>query len=265
VSGNAAPVPVRLARQSFGAGPPLLFLHGLFGSGRNFRTLARGFADRFTCCLVDLRNHGDSPHARPADYPAMAADVLALMDEEGWPEVHLVGHSMGGKVAMHLALLRRERVHRLAVLDIAPVRYGHGHRELIDALLALDLARVRRRADADAALAAEVPDPALRAFLLQNLMIDGEGRARWRIALGILHDDMDRLLDFPLPRAWGSFDGPALFLRGGRSDYVPDTAVAEIRRLFPRAVLETVDGAGHWLHAEQPAEVQRRLRVFLAG
>ncbi len=265
MSGTRAPVPVRLVRQSFGAGPPLLFLHGLFGSGRNFRTLARGFADRFTCCLVDLRNHGDSPHARPADYPAMAADVLALMDEEGWPDVDLVGHSMGGKVAMHLALLRPERVRRIAVLDIAPVRYGHSHRELIGRLLALDLAGVRRRADADAALAADVPDPALRAFLLQNLVFDGDGRARWRIALGILRDDMDRLVDFPLPRAGGSFDGPTLFLRGGRSDYVPDTAVAEIRQLFPHAVIATVPEAGHWLHAERPEEVRRHLEAFLAG
>lgn len=258
-------VPVRLARQSFGAGPPLLFLHGLFGSGRNFRTLARSFAQSFTCCLVDLRNHGESPHVRPADYPAMAEDVLALLDAEGWPCADLVGHSMGGKVAMSIALRHPERVRRLAVLDIAPVRYAHSHRELIEQLLALDLSQVRRRAEADAALAAVIPDPVLRGFLLQNLVFDDAGRARWRIALEILRDDIDRLVDFPLPPEVAACDVPALFLRGGRSDYVPDSTIPVIRRLFPQAVVETIADAGHWLHADKAEAVRDRLLAFLTS
>lgn len=258
-------MPVRLAREWMGAGPPLIFLHGLFGSGRNFRSLARGLADRFTCCLVDLRNHGRSPHARPASYPAMAADLFALLDEEGWQRASLVGHSMGGKVAMYAALAAPSRVQRLVVLDIAPIRYSHSHRALIEALLALDLRPIRRRADADEALRPVVPDAELRAFLLQNLVFDSEGRASWRLALPILRDDMDELTDFPLPALDARFDAPALFLRGGRSDYVPPAAKAVIRRLFPGATVATVADAGHWLHAEKPQAVLQHLIGFFAG
>lgn len=264
-AGATAPKPVALAHRCFGDGPPLLFLHGLFGSGRNFRGLARGFADRFTCCLVDLRNHGDSPHARPASYPAMAADLLALLDTRGWPRADLVGHSMGGKVAMYAALAAPDRVRRLAVLDIAPVRYAHSHRELIDALLALDTEALRRRADADAALAPAVPDPVLRGFLLQNLVFDAQGRASWRIALDILREDMPELTDFTPPGGNVRYDGPTLFLRGALSGYVPDTVLPAIRALFPRATIRTIPEAGHWLHAERPDEVRRHLEAFLAG
>ncbi|GBD43889.1 Esterase YbfF [bacterium HR40] len=255
---------VSLACERFGEGPPLVFLHGLFGSGRNFRSIARAFAPRFTCFLVDLRNHGQSPHARPADYPAMAADLFALLDRQGLAAADLVGHSMAGKVAMYAALADPARVRRLAVLDIAPIRYRHDHRQLIDALLALELSTIRRRADADAALAAAVPDASLRAFLLQNLVFDAEGRAAWRVALAILREDMDRLLDFPLPNEDACFRGPALFLRGGRSAYVPAEAEHAIRRLFPRAEFATIADAGHWLHAERPEDVRRALASFLA-
>ncbi len=256
-----APVPLACLR--FGRGPALVFLHGLFGSGRNWRGFARPFADRWTCLLPDLRAHGDSPHARPVDYPAMAGDVAALLEREGFAEAVLVGHSMGGKTAMMLALSRPWLVRRLIVLDIAPVRYAdHDHRPLIRALRALDLARVRHRRDADRALAAAVPDPALRAFLLQNLVLDDRG-ARWRLDLAALEDHMPDLLDFPVPAGAAPYPGPTLFVRGDRSDYVRDAHRPAIARLFPRARVATLAGAGHWLHVTHPRELAATLAVFL--
>lgn len=253
---------VELARERLGSGPPLVFLHGLFGSGRNWRSFARGLADRFTCLLVDLRGHGNSPHAPPYDYPTFAADVARLLAEEGIARAHLLGHSMGGKTAMTLALTRPELVERLAVVDIAPVPYAHDYRALIRALLALDLSAIRSRREADAALAPAIPDPQLRAFLLQNLVID-DGGARWRIDLAGLERAMPALTDFPRELYGRRFEGPTLFVRGGRSDYVQDAHLPVIRRLFPAARIETVADAGHWPHAERPAELLRLVRAFL--
>jgi len=259
----SAPVP--LAVERFGQGPALVFLHGLFGSGRNWRSFARPFAERWTCLLPDLRGHGRSPHARPIDYPSMAADVAAMLEREGFTEAVLVGHSMGGKTAMTLALEAPARVRRLVVLDIAPVRYvDHDHRPLIRALRALDLGAIRYRRDADRALAAAIPDPMLRAFLLQNLEIDARG-ARWRCDLEGLERHMPDLLDFPAELHARRYDGPTLFVRGGRSDYVRDEHLPSIHRLFPRARIETLAGAHHWLHVSHGAELAALLRTFLAG
>ncbi len=254
--------PIPLAVRRLGRGPALLFLHGLFGSGRNWRSFARSFAAHFTCLLPDLRGHGDSPHARPIDYPHMAADVVALLEREGIARAILVGHSMGGKVAMTVALTRPERVARLLVLDIAPVRYvDHDHRPLIRALRGLDLTRVRFRRDADALLAPAIPDPLLRAFLLQNLVIDEAG-ARWRLDLEGLERHMDDLLDFPAADA-PPWEGATLFVRGGASPYVVDAHLPAIHRLFPRARITTLAGAGHWLHVSHPDALRRELLAFL--
>lgn len=256
--------PVDLARRRFGRGPALAFLHGLFGSGRNWQSIARRFADRFTCLLPDLRNHGDSPWAEPMSYPAMAADVAAMLSAEGFERASLVGHSMGGKVAMLLALEAPQRVDRLVVVDIAPVRYTHSHRDLVERLLALDLSSITRRSEADAALEAAVPDPQLRAFLLQNLTVDEHGQARWRPNLELLHRAMPELTGFPALPPQARYEGPALFVRGGESDYVRDEHYPVIARLFPAARVETIPGAGHWLHAERPAELLQRLDEFLS-
>lgn len=253
---------VELAHERLGHGPALVFLHGLFGSGRNWRSFARQLADRFTCLLVDLRGHGASPHAPPYDYATFAADVVHLLEREGIARAHLLGHSMGGKTAMTLALTRPQLVERLVVVDIAPVPYAHDHRGLIRALLSLDLSAVRSRRDADVALAPAVPDPQLRAFLLQNLAIDDRG-ARWRIDLPGLERAMPALVDFPRELYGRRFEGPTLFVRGGRSDYVRDEHLPVIRRLFPAARVETVPAAGHWPHAERPRELLELVRAFL--
>jgi pimeloyl-ACP methyl ester carboxylesterase len=197
------------------------------------------------------------------DYPAMAGDVLDLLDRNGFDHAALLGHSMGGKVAMWLALEQPRRVERLIVVDIAPVAYRHTLLHYVEAMRAVDLAAATRRADVDAALAASIPEPPIRAFLLQNLVQDG-GRFAWRINLDTIGADMETITGFPEVAAGRRYDGPALFLAGERSDYVRPGHHDRIRDLFPNAVIETVADAGHWVHAEQPERVIERVSAFLA-
>lgn len=242
---------VELAHRRSGSGPPVVILHGLLGSGRNWQGIASALGTRFDVVLPDLRNHGGSPWDEDAGYPALVADVLALLDRLGLPRVRLVGHSMGGKVAMILALEAPERVERLVVVDIAPVAYGPGLDAMLRAMRDLDLAGMTRRAEADAALAPAVPDRGVRAFLVQNLE-QREGGLAWRVNLDVLLDSMPVIRGFPEMAGVEPFAGPMCFIRGERSDYVrlPEHE-GEIRRLFPNAELHTVTGAGHWVHAER--------------
>ena len=230
--------------------PPLVMAHGLFGSARNFHTLARQLATTRRVIAVDMRNHGDAPWG-DAGYPEMAADLAdAVRRLAGGPAV-VLGHSMGGKAAMGLALTEPGLVAGLIVADIAPVGYGHSHLNYIRAMKSVDLSAVRRRSDAEPALAEAVPEKPLRGFLLQNLLIE-DGQARWRINLDALEAGMDRLTGWPEDWPHDSYEGPTLFLHGGTSDYVDAESLPKIRALFPTAEVEAIEGAGHWLHAEKP-------------
>jgi len=253
-----------LAYQTFGDDtslPPIVIVHGLFGSGRNWGVIAKRLSDRRRVVTVDQRNHGESPRADHQDYPGMAADLAEVIAELGG-RADLIGHSMGGKSVMTLALTRPEMVRRMIVADIAPVPYTHGssHGHLIDAMKGLDLAHIHSRSEADAALAASVDSAQIRAFLLQSLDVRGK---RWRIELDILARDLPVILDFP--RFETPFDGPTLFLSGGLSDYVRPEHRAEIKRLFPNARQAKIPGTGHWLHAEKPREFEAAARAFLGG
>lgn len=232
------------------AGPaPLVIAHGLFGSGRNWATLARRFAESRPVATVDLRNHGDSPWTKTMGYPAMGADLLAAAGDGA----ALLGHSMGGKAAMAAALQAPDKVAALVVADIAPIPYAHSHAGFIQAMRSVDLGAVSRRSDADPMLASAIPEAPLRAFILQNLVVENGG-ARWRLNLEALAVAMPDLLDWPASLADKRYEGPALFIRGGASDYAPAGADEAIRAAFPRAEIAVVEGAGHWLHAERPAE-----------
>jgi len=256
--------PLPLAHRREGQGPPVLCLHGLLGSGRNWAGVASALAPGSDVVLPDLRNHGASPWSDEVGYPAMADDVASLLDSLGLASARLVGHSMGGKVAMTLALTRPERVERLVVVDIAPVAYRHGFEDFITAMLAVDLDRVTRRADADAALAPAIPEPRVRAFLLQNLE-QRDGRFAWRPNLRALLAGMATITGVPaLPDA-RPYRGPCCFIRGATSDYVRDEHLPRIRALFPNAELRTIEGAGHWLHAERPREFLDALGGCLGG
>lgn len=251
-----------LAFQDYGEGPPLVILHGLFGSGRNWTGIARRLAEAWHVYALDLRNHGDSPWAETMDYPAMAGDVSAFLDRQGLDRVALLGHSMGGKTAMALALAQPERIGSLTVVDIAPVAYSQTHQGYVEALQALDLGGITRRAEADAALQASIPEAGIRAFLLQNLVARDGGFA-WRFNLAALGAGMAEISGFPEAPGQGAYDGRTFFLGGGLSDYITAEHQGAIARLFPRAAVETVAGAGHWVHAEAPERFLEALQAFL--
>lgn len=240
--------------------PPVLIAHGLFGQGRNLGVLARALAETRKIVSVDMRNHGDSFWDDDHSYGALADDLAQVISAHG-ETADVVGHSMGGKASMWLALTRPELVRKLAVLDIAPVAYGHTQADLIDAMEGTDFSSCSSRGQADQALSAQVEEHSVRAFLLQSLDLKTEP-PRWRMNLAALRDQMEALTGFP-DAGERRFDGEVLVLAGGDSDYVGDEGEAAFRALFPKAVIERVADTGHWLHAEKPAEVSRRIADFL--
>ncbi len=244
-----------------GEGPPVLLLHGLFGAAKNLGVIARGLAPPARTVALDMRNHGESPHGADMSYATMAADVFETAASLGINSAAVVGHSMGGKTAMALALARPDFVRRLAVLDIAPVSYDHNYSDYVRAMQAVALTPGLTRHVADAALARVVAAESLRAFLLNNLVLSET--PRWRLGLAELLAAMPALVDWTESPDWLPYQGPTLFLRGGGSDYVTPSADAEIARLFPNAERGVIDGAGHWLHAEKPQQVIAALKEFL--
>ena len=247
-----------------GDGPPILMAHGLFGQGRNLGGIARRLAETRRVISVDMRNHGDSPADPDHSYPALAADLAAVIVDHGGV-ADVAGHSMGGKAAMALALTHPQAVRRLAVLDIAPIGYGHTQTRLIDAMEGLDLTGVDRKSEADRRLSETVDEPGVRAFLLQSLDLKSDP-PRWRMNLQVLRESMAQLVGWPDDLPWASqFDEPALFLTGALSDYVTDDGRAAIRRLFPQARIVAIKGAGHWLHADAPETVADALAQFFAA
>jgi esterase len=251
---------LRLHHRYYGEGRPgalpVLLIHGLFGSAANWHGIARRLAPERRVLVPDLRNHGESPWDARMDYQAMALDLIALFDQLGIERAHLVGHSMGGKAAMWLAIAAPERVGSLVVADIAPVTYPGRHGALLTALAALPLGEIKDRRAADLLLAQTIHSAAVRGYLLQNLVHDharegGETGWRWRINLEVLARCMDQVLGFPSPGGH-TFPGPVLFIYGSRSDYVTGEALPRIRHLFPLARLRTIANAGHWVYADQP-------------
>ena len=245
------------------SGRRTVFLHGLFGQGRNFTQVAKALVPDLRSTLVDLPNHGRSPWTGSVDYLEVAdvvADFVRTTYDDG--PVHLVGHSMGGKVAMVLALRHPELLERLVVVDIAPAPSdGAGEFEhLLTALTSVDLGALQRRSDADAQLAGPIPDERVRGFLLQNLRSTSEG-FRWQADLDLLLRELPTIAGWP--EVEGRFDHPVLWLAGERSHYVRPEHEPLMRALFPRTVRVEVKGAGHWVHSEQPDAFTTALRVFL--
>lgn len=243
--------------------PPLLIAHGLFGSARNWGVVARRLADRRDTLAVDMRNHGTSPRQPTQSYPDMADDLARVIEAEG-PPMDLLGHSMGGKAAMVLALTRPDLIRRLVVADIAPVAYGHDQTPNITAMRGLDLTAPPgerlTRAEVDRRLAATLPDPGLRAFFLQSLDLRAHP-PHWRLNLDVLEAEMPKIVGWPGTQ--GRFDGPALFLTGGKSAYVLPEHRPAIRTLFPNARFAKLPEAGHWLHADAPRAFEDTVRIFL--
>jgi pimeloyl-ACP methyl ester carboxylesterase len=269
----------RLAARTLGrSGPPVAFVHGLFGQGKNWTTIAKGLADRHRVTLLDLPNHGHSPWTDRVDYLDMAELVAAELEHLDEP-VTLVGHSMGGKVAMQLALRRPELLRALVVVDVAPVTYPlQGGRTddpdeeaspfaaYIQAMRAMDLGTLTSRDEADQALRPAVPSRMVRSFLLQSLVREGSGTDggwRWRLNLELLERDLGELRGFPAPPPGASFDGPVLWISGANSTYVLPEDRPHMDALFPATRLVRIKGAGHWVHSEQPEIFLTTLRLFL--
>jgi pimeloyl-ACP methyl ester carboxylesterase len=247
--------------QIVGEGPPLVILHGFLGSAENWRSMSRRLGGQFRVFAVDLRNHGRSPHSESMDYPSMVADLREFIEQQRLSSIMLLGHSMGGKAAMQFATGYSERVAKLVVVDIAPKAYGPAQRDLLDALRSLDLGRYRSFGEVDEALASSISEQALRQFLLKNLSRDESGRLRWRIHLEAIYRNYEQLTRAIAPEK--RFDKPALFIRGGGSNYLADEDLPSIRKIFPQAEIALLPGAGHWVHVDVPDEFFRTVVNFL--
>ena len=230
---------------------PLLIAHGLFGSARNWNVIAKRLSATRPVVVVDMRNHGSSPWFDTQSYTDMADDLAQVITEP----MDVLGHSMGGKAAMVLALTHRAKVNRLVVADIAPVTYTHSQMGPLDAMRGVDLSVVKTRADAAEQLAGQ-PDGLIQ-FMLQSL--DTKAK-RWKLNLDVLAAEMDKIIGFP--DVSGVFDAPTLFLSGANSDYVQHSHRDKIKTLFPQAYFAKLSGAGHWLHAEKPREFEASIAAF---
>ena len=239
----------------------IMLLHGLFGSGDNLNTLAKSLAEHNRVVLVDLRNHGRSPHSEVMTLALMADDIARLQDHLAIESSVVLGHSLGGKVAMQLALSDAARVSKLIVADIAPVAYAAHHDTVFAALASLDLDTLQSRQQADTELAKTLTETGLRQFLLKGLYRDGE-HYRWRFNLSALRERYDAVLAAPQGEP---FAGPTLFIKGELSNYIGAEHEVEMRRLFPSFEFRMIAGAGHWLHGEKPTAFNRLVRQFIEG
>lgn len=253
-------VAVNLAFDEFGNenAPPLLILHGFFASSRNWRQVAEKLSNNFHVYVLDMRNHGASAHHPMMDYPSMAEDVRQFIRKHGLDKVIVLGHSMGGKIAMCLALESPQLIAKLVVVDIAPVSYQHSFDDLILALKTLPLNQISNRKQAEVWLAESIPDLSYRQFLLQNLILN-EGEYGWRINLDIFFRTAANIIAFPAQDGISPFAGDALFIAGGHSNYFhPDNAAV----LFPYAEVTVIPDAGHWVHAQKPVEFIAAVEYF---
>lgn len=254
-------MPIDLTYHSFGSGPPLVILHGLFGCKENWRSLARQLANYFQVFTLDQRNHGQSPHSDEFSYQDMADDLLEFLNSQALDRVHLLGHSMGGKTAMQFAACYPQRLNQLIIEDISPIAYAPRHLEIFAALDNVPLKQLASRSEADRLMQDAVPDLSVRQFLLKNLQRQPGGGFAWRFNLPVLqkhYPDLIAALDIS-----GPIEIPTLFLRGSRSDYLPPALPMEKIRIFTEVELQTIEDAGHWVHAEQPQAFLQSVTTFL--
>ena len=243
-----------------GSGQTLLVLHGLFGAGNNWNQIGKSLADDYRVIQVDLRNHGQSFHDDRMDYPTMAADIWTLMDHLDLKSTLMLGHSMGGKVAMECALQHPERIEKLIVVDIAPVAYESRHHAVFDGIRSVDLPHLHQRKDAETHLSAHINDPIVIQFLMKGLHRTPAG-FQWRFNASILEQHYAELI--AAPAATGVFNGPTLFIKGMLSDYILPDHKAAIAQRFPNAQAKLIAGAGHWPHAEKPRLLLLMVNQFL--
>jgi len=254
---------MRLNYQVQGHGRPLVILHGFLGSSDNWRSMSKRLSSHFTVYCLDLRNHGQSPHSDAMDYPIMAADLREFVEAQSLHQAFLLGHSMGGKVAMQFAGQYPERVDKLVVVDIAPKAYPPTHQSLLAALRAVDLRAAKNFSDIDAALSGPIPEAEVRQFLMKNLTRSSDRDFQWRIALDAILQNYNALIRAVVVER--PFSKPACFIRAGRSNFVADEDAALIRKAFPQAKIETIARAGHWVHIDAADEFYQTVTGFLTA
>jgi pimeloyl-ACP methyl ester carboxylesterase len=242
---------MQLFYRELGDGQPLILLHGIFGSSDNWLTQAKLLSAHYHTYALDLRNHGQSPHDDAFDYPVMAADVLEFMETNNVNAPVIIGHSMGGKVAMNFALAYPDKLKNAIIVDIAPKAYNMRHYVILEGLMAIPIDEVTSRSQADEILSRFVPEPDVRQFLLKNLQRKPEGGFRWKLNLSAIAASIEKIgLDLQVP---GKFEKPVLFIKGLRSNYIGEGDITHIQEVFPLAEMQTLD-TGHWVPAEMPKE-----------
>lgn len=247
--------------KTFGEGQPLIIVHGFLGSLDNWMTLGKKFSEDFQVYLIDQRNHGKSFHSNEWGYDQMVEDLEYFIDQLGIENPHLLGHSMGGKTVMQFTAFHPEKVDKLVVADIGPKFYPPHHQTILSGLKAVPIDKISSRQDAENVLKEYIPEIGVRTFLMKNLQRSGEGFS-WKMNLPVLSSQIEKVgegLSHHLP-----IETESLFIRGGNSNYILDEDWDEIERIFPYAQLETVDHAGHWLHAEQPEDFYNKVIKFLS-
>ena len=252
---------MKLNYKTLGEGRPLIVLHGLFGSLDNWITLAKQWSSHFKVILVDQRNHGQSPHSDAFSYSIMAADLKELMDDLSLTNAILLGHSMGGKTVMEFSMLFPEMIDKLIVVDIAPVKYEVHHYTIIDALESVQLADISNRKEAETYLSKYIREPGTRQFLLKNLYWETKERLAWRFNLKVLAKEILPISEYEIVK--GVFEKSTLFVAGQKSNYILPEYKAKMKDKFPNYKLESIDGAGHWVHAEKMVEFSKVIRQFL--
>ena len=251
---------LKLFFRELGAGQPMIILHGLFGSSDNWYSLSKVFAEQYRVLVVDQRNHGQSPHHQVHDYKALTEDLNTLITSQGLKDPIILGHSMGGKTAMHFAVKYPDKVSTLIVVDIVPKKYPTHHDSILEGLQAIKLNELESRGQADEILSRYVPEAAVRQFLLKNLSRDDSQQFEWKINIPVLREhieDMGAEMQFE-----GKFEGPALFITGAKSDYFAKGDEGIIHQFFPSAKIVSLN-TGHWVQAEQPKEFTETIMGFL--
>lgn len=254
---------IELNYKVYGQGEALIILHGLFGSLDNWVSHARSLAEDYSVYLLDQRNHGKSPHENDWNYPVMAEDLFEFMNQQGIYRAHLLGHSMGGKTVMEFARHYPEMIDKLIVADMTPKQYAPHHTEILETLISLDLSKLESRRDAKVKLEERIQDPSVIQFLLKSLGRDEEKSFRWKFNLQVIYDNYERVLDEI--KFEDEVDLPTLFIHGGESPYLQEEDKSPIQEIFPEATFYKLEGAGHWVHAEKPAEFLTQIQKYLAS
>ncbi|TAF73600.1 MAG: alpha/beta fold hydrolase [Bacteroidetes bacterium] len=248
--------------RKLGTGKPIVILHGLFGSSDNWLTVSKAFSEKYEVFLIDLRNHGQSPHTESHTYEEMAEDLVQFLVQNNLEKIILIGHSMGGKTAMAFAQKYPQKIEKLIIVDISPRYYPPHHQRELDALHSLDLSKLQNRQEADEIMAKSIPELGVRQFLLKNLYRTEDGIFKWRMNLPVLTTQINRIGEESLKNS--SISVPTLFLRGENSNYISENDIKLIQTIFTNAQTTTILNAGHWIQAEQPKAFQDVVFNFLA-